>query len=115
MAQMTLCGSGDLRGVAVELDDAVNGSGASVELVTHDETTVNDVLIITKIYEKYYMRNSSRASLTVQLVGYRGRIRAFLAGSGGGNGTFFGFSWGAEENFVESAAECLRRLGFAEC
>ena len=114
MAQVVLYGSGEPRGIAAELDEAVSRSGASVELVSRDEAKINDATIITRIYEKYYMRNSSRASLTVQLVSHAGRIRAFLAGTGGGNGSLFGFSWGAEEDFVESAADSLRGLGFVE-
>ncbi len=37
MAQVVLYGSGEPRGIAAELDEAVSRSGASVELVSRDE------------------------------------------------------------------------------
>ena len=61
------------------------------------------------IYENYFFRNNSYASLTVVLVSCENISTVFTAGSGGGDG-MFGFSWGAEEDFEYDFWQTFERL-----
>ncbi len=64
------------------------------------------------VFEKYYMRSSNRASLTVALTSKNDEIVVDAIGAGGGQGVFFRFSWGAEEDFVSSIENILSGRNF---
>ncbi|WP_318617858.1 DUF6054 family protein [Sporosarcina sp. YIM B06819] len=60
------------------------------------------------VLEKYYMRSSNRASLTVTIDNFDGATKVHAVASGGSEGVFFRFDWGAGNNFangVETALE----------
>lgn len=58
-----------------------------------------DTQVVTFIFEQYFYRNGSYASLSVTLI-FRGtRAIVTAIGSGGGEGVF-NISWGAEEDYV---------------
>ena len=57
------------------------------------------------------MRNSSRAALTVQIVGNGESCAVTAIGAGGGNGSFLSFSYGAEEDFVSVVERLIRDYG----
>jgi len=59
------------------------------------------------IYEKYYMRNSSRASLTVYINDFNGETEVEVIPSGGSQGMFFNIDWGAGDSFSESVQRIL--------
>lgn len=63
--------------------------------------------IATFVFEQYFFRNGSYASLTVTLVNYRDINTITTVGSGGGDG-MFNFSWGAEEDFVKDFWDSFR-------
>ena len=60
------------------------------------------------IYEKYYMRNSSRASLTVYITDFQGETEVEVIPSGGSQGMFFNIDWGAGDSFSESVQRILK-------
>ncbi|MBQ2765592.1 MAG: hypothetical protein IJF48_01225 [Clostridia bacterium] len=82
------------------LDSGIMNSALSVELVDSAVQQIGDVTVWLYMYDKYYMRNSSRAALTVQIIGTKNDTNVTAISAGGGTGTFFSFSYGAEENFV---------------
>lgn len=98
---------------AERLNEYMRCSAFSAEKVLEERSTPGNAEIILLVYEKYYMRNGSYASLTVQLTDDGTRQTAVLAGSGGGEG-LLNWALGANADFVSSAADFLKKLGFAE-
>jgi len=49
------------------------------------------------LFEKYYMRSSNRATLTVLATDFDGVTRVHLAAGGGGQGVIFRFDWAQEK------------------
>lgn len=89
------------------LDEGIRASGMSVELVDSSVQRVGDVTVRLFVYDKYYMRNSSRAALAVQIIGNGETCAVTAIGAGGGNGSFLSFSYGAEEDFVSVVEQLL--------
>ena len=80
-----------------------------IDSVRHD---MNGATVHMLVFDKYYMRNSSRASLTVLVLENGGTVFVDAVGSGGSQGALFNFSWGAEENFISIVADILSGYGF---
>ncbi|HJF32897.1 MAG TPA: DUF6054 family protein [Sporosarcina psychrophila] len=59
------------------------------------------------VFEKYYMRSSNRASLTVTIDNLAGQTKVHAVASGGSEGMFMRFDWGAGKNFANSVDEAL--------
>ena len=93
--------------LASYLDDGIRQSGMSVELVDTSSYRMGNFSVFLYVYDKYYMRNSSRAALSVQIIGDEDGSYVTAIGAGGGNGSFFSFSYGAEENFVSVVERLL--------
>lgn len=91
------------------LHDGIYNSGMSVELVESAARRYGDVTVWLYVYDKYYMRNSSRASLTLQVVSDGEDVRITAIGSGGGSGSIFNFDYGAGDNFVNVVADLVDR------
>ena len=106
---LTLQGTGDPREIAVLLQSGIPNSGISCELVSRVERSG----VVLLIFEKYYFRNSSRASLTVLISGEDGRVTVDAVASGAGNGTLFNFDWGAAGNFEDAVRRTLAPHGFS--
>lgn len=83
----------------------------NAELVAESRRTVGNANVVLLSFEKYYMRNSSYASLTVMLTESDGQQTADIIGSGGGEG-IFNISWGANSDFADTAERILLRYGF---
>lgn len=81
------------------------------EQVCKTVQNINDVEIWTLVYEKFFFRNGSYASLTIVLTEFADKQTAVLAASGGGEG-IFNFSWFAEQDYVNSCANALKECGF---
>jgi len=60
------------------------------------------------VYEKYYFRNSSRASLTVFINDYRGVTEVEVIPSGGSQGLFLNIDWGAGDSFAGAVHRILQ-------
>ncbi len=75
--------------------------------IVHDGQISEEVHFL--IIEKYFIRNSSRASLSVvlyQAEDFETIIEA--VGSGGGTGWLFKFDWGAKESFEQKIIKILQ-------
>ena len=62
---------------------------------------------IMLVFEKYFMRNSSRASLSVLIENLSGMTYVASVGSGGGQNTLFSFDWGAGDDFAALPRKAL--------
>lgn len=59
------------------------------------------------VVEKFFFRNSSRASLSIVLSNKDLYCEATIVGSGGGKGMIFKFDWGAADAFQRSILSVL--------
>lgn len=82
----------------------------SMELVDESDLELGNVKIGVRVYDKYYFRNDSRASLSVTVVGDGEDLMISAIGAGGGGGILFNFSWGAEDDIVSIVESTLNRL-----
>lgn len=109
----SLWGPGIAGEVADTIIEGVTMSAASCELIGRvDRIADSGEAVILLVFEKYYMRSSNRASLSVLVTGAEGSVNVDIIGAGGGTGVFFRFSWGTEESFEATACGVLERIGF---
>lgn len=101
---------GDFKTIVDKLDDEIVNSGVSMQLVDSSHFKTGDTKVKVLIYDKYFMRNSSRASLSVTVVGSDDTIFISAIGSGGGQGAIFNFSWGAEEDILRAVEDCIVKM-----
>lgn len=107
MAKFTKTVQRDAMQTASYLTGEVESSALSCSLVESDEQFVDGVSVIIRVFEKYYMRNNSRASLTLVVIGSGDTCHVTAIGSGGGESTLFSFDWGASNNFVSVVENAL--------
>jgi hypothetical protein len=112
MASISLTGRGSASEIAAMLSEEIQGSAMSCELVDSVSRELGETSFHLLVFDKYFMRNSSRASLTVSVIGRQGQVIVDAIGSGGGQGALFNFAWGAEEDFVSVVEDILRNIGF---
>ena len=112
MASLSMTGTGNAWEIANILIAEVQNSAVSCQLVDRISRTLDDITYDLLVFEKYYMRSSNRASLSVCVIGQNGQVIVDAVGAGGGQGVFFKFSWGAEENFVSVIRQILAPRGF---
>jgi len=100
--------SGQFEEVLHHLENDIASSGITMNLVDESNHTYGDTNIAVRVYDKYFMRNGNRASLSLTVVGKCGDIFISAIGAGGGKGIVFNFSLGAEDDMVavvESSVE----------
>jgi len=87
----------------------VEASGTTVECVgDYVNRSPDGREVIMLVFEKYYMRNSSRASLSVVLESLNDQTWVGYLGSGGGQGAVFKFDWGTAEDFAGVVTAALQ-------
>lgn len=111
MAKFEKCVHGDFEKIVEQLNDDIFKSGASINLVDKSNYADGNIRMAVRVYDKYFMRNSSRASLNVTVIDSGMEIFITAIGAGGGNGAFFNFSWGAEGEMTEVVANSIRKMG----
>lgn len=84
----------------------VRGS-ISGTLVDRYVRRLDDYEVHVLVLEKYYMRSSNRASLTVTIDNLEGQTKVHAVASGGSEGMFLRFDWGAGNNFANSVESAL--------
>ena len=73
---------------------------------------LGDTQVAVRVYDRYFMRNASRASLTLTLVGHGGTVQVSAIGAGGGTGAFTHFDWGTGDAFVQLVKKILSKGPF---
>lgn len=111
MAKYETVITGDFKTVVEHLDNDIMKSGLTMNLVDESNYTIGDTQIAVRVYDKYFMRNSSRASLSLTVAGHGDKLFISAIGAGGGQGVFFNFSLGAESELIEVVEASLRRYG----
>lgn len=96
--------------VVRRLQDDIENSGMSVNLVEESNYTSVDTKIAVRVYDKYFMRNGNRASLSLTVVGHGNNIFISAIGAGGGQGVIFNFSLGAEDELVAIVEESIENM-----
>lgn len=112
MAKICMAGAGSVVETAEYIKKEMLESG-SISLELKDEAChIQDgVGIDLMVFEKYYMRTGSYASLTVAITGDEEAVYVDGISAGGGGG-LFNISWGSESDFLDQLEELLRRRGF---
>ena len=78
----------------------ISNSGLSTQCIgTYGNISPEGRQAVMLGFEKYFMRNSSRASLSVMVENLSGPTRVCALGSGGGQNALFKFDWGASGDF----------------
>lgn len=102
---------GDFNQILKELDQAIMENAMSMNLVDESLFRSGEVQVAVRVYDKYFMRNNSRASLSLTVVDEGSKIYVTAIGAGGGQGVIFNYSWGAESELVDIVSECLDGMG----
>lgn len=113
MAELLMRGTGNIDQAFAYLDQAVVGHASSCEPAGTYGCAIDDARVILRVYQKYYFRNNSQASLTIMMVARGGVIDAKLISSGGGAG-LINVNWGSEKEFTGIAVRTLTQLGFTQ-
>ncbi|WP_066299118.1 DUF6054 family protein [Bacillus sp. FJAT-29937] len=101
---------GQFEKVVNRLENDIGNSGVSMRLVDESNYTIGDTKIAVRVYDKYFMRNGNRASLSLTVVGNSNNIFISAIGAGGGQGVFLNFSLGAEDDMVAIVQESIEQL-----
>jgi len=110
MGHVVLKGKGDINEIADFLMDGMVSLTSSLPQKIHREIGTNEFILL--IFEKHFMRNNSRATLTVLINRDSDELIVDAIGSGGGTGLIFNFSLGANTSFAYKVAEILKPKGF---
>ncbi|SDZ11145.1 DUF6054 family protein [Tindallia californiensis] len=102
--------TGDFDEVLQQLENDISGNGISMNLVDASTYSCGDINIVTRVYDKFFMRNKSRASLSLTIVDDGMNIFVSAIGAGGGQGAIFNFDWGIESEMVAIVKESLNRI-----
>lgn len=92
------------------LEENIQSAGLSVECIdaVYQCAANEEGSVYMAVFDKYYMRNSSRASLTVLITDVSGTTNVRAVGSGGSQGTILNFDWGASGNFEQAVSQIFR-------
>jgi hypothetical protein len=101
---------GQFEEVVNRLQNDIGNSGITMNLVDESNYTSGDTNIAVQVYDKYFMRNGNRASLSLTVVGHGRDIFISAIGAGGGQGILFNFSLGAEDDMVAIVQESIERM-----
>jgi len=101
---------GNFEEIVNRLQNEIINSGMSMELVEESNYSSGDTNIAVRVYDKYFMRNGNRASLSLTVAGHGNDIFISAIGAGGGQGIIFNFSLGAEEELVDIVRFCIEQM-----
>lgn len=101
---------GQFEKIVSRLQNDIGNSGLTMNLVDESNYTVGDTKIAVRVYDKYFMRNGNRASLSLTVVGHGSNIFISAIGAGGGKGIVFNFSLGAEDDMVAVVRESIEQI-----
>ncbi len=101
--------SGHFNSIVNRLHEGIMQDAYSMNLVDQSDYQSNDIMVTVRVYDKYFMRNGNRTSLSLTIVGHGEEIFISAISAGGGQGILFNTSWGAEEemvSMVQDIVEC---------
>lgn len=101
---------GQFEEVVKHLENDNSNSGVTMNIVDESNYTIGDTRIAVRVYDKYFMRNGNRASLSLTVVGSNSNIFISAIGAGGGSGIFFNYSLGAESEMVEIVQKSIEQM-----
>ncbi|MDD3712857.1 MAG: DUF6054 family protein [Candidatus Izemoplasmatales bacterium] len=107
-------GNYPFRATVDHIKKEIHNLGFSVELVDEVKRGDENFWVELLVFEKYYMRVESRASLTVLITGDENQSMVDCIASGASQGVFFRFSWGADKNFLNGIRKILIAKGYQE-
>lgn len=110
MAKYERTVSGKFEDVVKCLENAVLSSGATMNLVDESSYSSEGTNVIVKVYDKYFMRNGNRASLSLTVVGQNDSIFISAIGAGGGSGIIFNYSLGVEDELVSIVRNAIELM-----
>jgi len=110
MAKYEKSMTGQFEVVIDRLNKDIMNSGTSMNLVDESNYAIGDTNIAVRVYDKYFMRNGNRASLSLTVVGHGNEIFVSAIGAGGGQGILLNFSLGAESNMVKIVEASINRM-----
>ncbi|GAA0339462.1 hypothetical protein GCM10008967_32240 [Bacillus carboniphilus] len=102
---------GEFEKVVNHLENDIRNSGISMNLVDESNYTMGETKVAVRVYDKYFMRNGNRTSLSLTVVGSDNNIFISAIGAGGGSGVFLNFSLGAEAEMVDIVQNSIEQLG----
>lgn len=102
---------GKFDDVVKKLENDISNSGISMKLVDESNYSIGEAKIAVRVYDKYFMRNGNRASLSLTVVGNNSDIFISAIGAGGGQGIFLNFSLGAEGEMVGIVQQSIEQMG----
>ena len=107
--------SGQFEEILHHLENDISNSGITMNLVdesnyTYGDYTYGDINIAVRVYDKYFMRNGTRASLSLTVVGKGSDIFISAIGAGGGKGIIFNFTLGAEDDMVSEVKRSVEGM-----
>lgn len=102
--------TGKFEEVLRHLENDISNSGMTMNLVDKSDYSCGDTKIAVRVYDKYFMRNGNRASLSLTVVGHGMNIFISAIGAGGGQGMIFNFSLGAEDEMVAIVEESIEGI-----
>ena len=108
MAKFEFRTIGNFDEIVGALDRAILDSALTMRLVEESLIVCRGARVSVRVYDQYFMRNSSRAALTLTVVEADGEVAIC---SGGGTGAIFNFSYGAESKMVGVVEDAVRRMG----
>lgn len=82
MSKYTVMMQGNLASIASILHEAIMSGGWSMSLVDENHVDIAGAQVYIRVYDKYFMRNAARASLTVVLAGDGAMVSVTAIGAG---------------------------------
>ena len=104
--------TGNFDAIVTNLEQDILENGLSMNLVDASDFQYENARIAVRVYDKYFMRNKSRASLNLTIVGNNNQVFISAIGAGGGTGVFFNLSRGAETELTSIVETSLQRMGY---
>ncbi|MDF2906212.1 MAG: hypothetical protein K0R34_1533 [Herbinix sp.] len=99
--------SGDFDNLILQVHEGIMQYAVSMNLVDQSDYQSGDIRIAVRVYDKYFMRNGNRTSLSLTIVGHGEDLFVSAISAGGGQGILFNTSWGAEEDMVFMVQELV--------
>ncbi len=91
----------------VVVDAFLNSGMSAKQIGNFTDSTPDGREVCFLVFEKYFMRNDSRASLSVICENLNGTTYVGYAGSGGGTGALFSFDWGTSGSMTNTIQKAL--------